>query len=266
MSIIDYAINKIKTIGIPKDVLELAFLKKPNELGLNVSIDSQIEDLVIKPIVLRDLNVLGGLKVTIPLNDCEIRTYNNTLYETNAIINVPYKVTNGRKILEALEILIIYNQEFTYGGDNRLLQVIDQLNRSKLSMENNLRVITDLRLIGPNTILVYDNVVNLSSGVLVAMVEHNSDLSNISMRYADDFYKLVKKACEAYIYNSVVVELNRGAIYNGHELGKVNEIIESYASAEEEYEQMLEEKWGKIMFMADRESMDDYVKSMIGLV
>ena len=265
MGLIVYAINKIKAIGIPKEILELAFLNIPNRYGIAASIDSQIENLVIDSIVLPDLNVLGGLKVSIEVDRCETELVNVTRSVNNAVIRVPFELTNGRKIIEPLNLMILYQSEFTYGGNERLLQTLDQLERSKLSMENNMRPIADLRLIAPNTILVYEPVMNLTNSILNVMVEHNRDLSNLSMRHADNFYELVKRACKAYIYNTVRIELDRGAIYNGHELGKVNEIIESYATAEEEYQQFLNEKWGKIMFMADEESKSDYIKGMIGL-
>ena len=266
MSVIDYAINKIKSIGINKNILNIAFLKQPNELGLKPSIDEQIETLVINNIVLKDLNVIGGLKIDIPITDCEIRYYQNTLYNRNAVLKVPFEVTNGRKIIEVLDLLLILSQEFTYSGNNRLSQVMDQLNRSKLNMENNVRPITDLKLIAPNTILIFDNVTMLQNGVLSVMVENNKNLSNISMRHADEFYKLVLLATKAYIYNKVKVELDQGALYNGHEAGTINTIIESYAEAADEYEQLIEEKWGKIAFMSDQRSMNELVEGMIGLV
>ena len=266
MGLIDYAINKIKKIGIDRHILELVFLKEPNGLGISPSIDEQIETLVIDELVLKDLNVIGGMEVNIPLDKCNVSYVQNTLYNRNAVVTVPFELTNGRKILEALNVLLILSQEFTYGGSNRLTQLMDQLSRSKLNMENNVRPITDLKLIAPNTILIFDNTTILQNGILNVMVEHNNNLSNISMRHADHFYKLVLLAVQAYSYNKVKIELDRGALYNGHEAGAVNTILESYADAKQEYEQLLEEKWGKIAFMSDRQSMNDLVGNLIGLV
>jgi len=265
MGLIEFAINKIKKIGINKEVLELGFLKEPNELGIRTSIEEQLETLVIKGLVLKDLDVLGGIQVTIPVESCKVTRYKNTFYNINAVINVPFELTNGRQIIEVLNMLVIYSQEFTYGGNNRIMQNLDMLNR-KVNMENNMRPITNLKLIAPNTILIFDNVNVLTNSVLNVMVENNENLSNISMRHSDAFYKLVKLATEAYIYNKVIVDLNKGVLFNGHEAGVINEILNSYSGKEEEYEEFLNSKWGKIAFMSDQKSMNDLVTGMIGLV
>ena len=134
------------------------------------------------------------------------------------------------------------------------------------SLHNDYRAVTDMELIGPNTILVYDNIITIVNGTLKVMVENDKNLFNLSPRYYNEFYKLCLLATKAFIYNKLVIEADRGMIYNGHELGKFNDILDSYNNAAEEYEQLLDDKWGKIGFMMDRQNMSDFVRSMIGLI
>jgi len=263
MSAISYAISKIKSMGIPMQVLNLAFLKKPNLFGISTSIDSQIRDLVIEPIVLKDLNVVGGKPLTIDVNTCYVDFYQNTFNTQNIVIKVPYEITGKKRIIEATELLLINNNKQFNMSTDPLTFGISKKFDFNMSTYNAGTPITNLELIGPNTILVYDNVVSLGQAYLNVIVEYNKNGSDIKRRYWLEFYKLCLLATKAFIYNKLIVDMNVGFIYNGHELGKVNETIESYADAAEQYEELLETKWRKITFLEDKNQMSAFVKGMI---
>jgi len=263
MSAINYAISKIKSIGIPMQVLNLAFLKKPNIFGISTSIDSQIRDLVIEPIVLRDLNVVGGKQMSIDINSCYVDFYQNTFNTQNLVIKVPYQVTGNRKILEAVNLLLINDMKrFNMTSDALTFGISKKMDFNN-STYNAGTPITNLELIGPNTILVYDNVVNLGQAYLNVIIEYDKNGSDIKRRYWLDFYNLCLLATKAFIFNKLIVDMNAGMIYNGHELGKVTETIESYADAADQYEELLETKWRKITFISDKNQMSAFVKGMI---
>jgi hypothetical protein len=98
------------------------------------------------------------------------------------------------------------------------------------------------------------------------MVEYDENLNALNPRTFINFSKLCIYATKMFIHNELVVELNRGYIQGGYELNKIQEIIEEYKDAEEQYYDFLENVWRKISFMNDTESYSRYIKSLINPV
>jgi hypothetical protein len=66
------------------------------------------------------------------------------------------------------------------------------------------------------------------------------------------------------IYNTYTVQLDIGELRGGQNLGKIKEIIDSYADAEQNYEDYLKEKWAKIAIMNDGERWLRALRMQIG--
>ena len=268
MNAIQKAIQDIK-FHIPNRILQLAFLSRYN--GSNLippTIDEQIEKLVIKAKVLVDINLVGGVAITLPVDKCyqEIIPYNPTA--NYMIINVPYELTDGRDILSALSLTYyMYSQSQIYAafGTNGGLKLTE---KAFDSIDPNVGGFstTNLELIGPNTILVHENLYTGIGGYLRVMVEYDENLNALNPRTFINFSKLCIYATKMFIHNELVVELNRGYIQGGYELNKIQEIIEEYKDAEEQYYDFLENVWRKISFMNDTESYSRYIKSLINPV
>jgi hypothetical protein len=89
-------------------------------------------------------------------------------------------------------------------------------------------------------------------------------MSHIQPRSYKAFCKLVEYAVKAFIYNEYIIEVDMGELRGGHNLGKFKDIIEGYSDAEELYSTYLTEKWQKIAFQNDRESLTRFLKLTVG--
>ena len=261
MSAIRHAVDVVMR-NISSKTLRLAFLKNTDNYKIETTLERQIEDLVIKPIVLKDTNLIGGTTITIPVDSCYQQQYYHNETSHNIIISVPLELTNNRKIIEPLGITSNTNNIGSSKGDGLMTnlgnKIMDQYDAPTVGLS-----ITDLELVATNTILVYTNVVALYNAYLRVEIENNNNFSNLNRKTIRPFGQLVLLATKMYIYTKLNVELESGALYNGHELGKVTTEIESFESASEEYETFLNEKWGKLMFMNDSVSMSRFIGNMI---
>ena len=263
MSAISYAIDRI-TREIPKEILELAFLRKASYFGVNTTLAAQITDLVIKKIVLRDTNLIGGINITIPVDKCKQTYYEKNRTNHNLVITVPYTLTNNKKIIEPLSLTANAVMDSNYNGTNNMMvnhmyNILDH--RSKVGEEF---VTSNLELIAPNTILVYEHITVLANAFLSVIVENNDNLSNLQPRSYLAFGELCVLAAKMFIYNKLIIDLDKGALYGGHELSKIADIVSSYESAFEDYDTFLKEVWSKITFMTDSVSYSKYIQSMVG--
>jgi len=262
MSAITYSINKVK-LAIPKKILDLAFITRVKAYRVETTIDKQINDLVINPIVLKDINIIGGTTIKIPLNRCYIEEYILNEYTTNVIIKVPYNLLNNRKITMPLSLTInTSNSDILLGNKTMLNEsIVKQYNHVNADIIGT--VYTNLELLSGNTILVQDNVPFTSNGLLEVIIENATNLSNIKPKSYIAFSKLVILATKAYIYNTLILELESGALYYGHDLSKMADIITSYESALEEYDTFLKETWAKVSFINDSTAYDEYIRMLV---
>jgi len=256
MSAIKYAIDRI-TREIPHEVLHLAFLRKTDYFSVQTSLEQQITDLVLHKILLRDLNVIGGMEVTISLDKCKVTYYEKNPTNHNMVIYVPYDITNNKKIVEPLSLAgnVTFNGNYN-SSTNPLISGMNNIIGHRASIGNKY-ITSNLELIAPNTILVYEETQTLFNGYLKVILENNNNLTNISPRSYLALGKAAVLATKLFIYNAIVIDMDKGVLYNGHELGKIADVINSYESALEDYNTYIEEKMGKIMFMNDKPSMSN---------
>jgi len=262
MSAIQYGISHIMR-KIPAEVLHLAFLRKADYFSVKTSLEKQISDLVIRNVVLKDTNIVGGMTITISLEKCNLTYYEKNRTEHNLVITVPFRVTNGKKILSPLSLVDDLGGSSRYNVSNNSL--ISAMN-NKVNHDAHIGsgfATSNLELIAPNTILVYEECDYLTTGYLKVLVENNENLSNISPKSYINFGKLCVLAAKQFIYNKLVIDIDKGVLYGGHELSKITDIINSYESASEEYDTFLEEKWMKTLFANDKPAMSNFLKAMV---
>lgn len=262
MSAIQYGISHIMR-KIPAEVLHLAFLRKADYFSVKTSLEKQISDLVIRNVVLKDTNIVGGMTITISLEKCNLTYYEKNRTEHNLVITVPFRVTNGKKILSPLSLVDDLGGSSRYNVSNNSL--ISAMN-NKVNHDAHIGsgfATSNLELIAPNTILVYEECDYLTTGYLKVLVENNENLSNISPKSYINFGKLCVLAAKQFIYNKLVIDIDKGVLYGGHELSKITDIINSYESASEDYDTFLEEKWMKTLFANDKPAMSNFLKAMV---
>ncbi|WP_144106678.1 hypothetical protein [Paraburkholderia sp. BCC1886] len=250
---------------IPPEVLQTVFVKRLERWrDTPKSIEEQILSLVIRPRVLPDCDLVGGTQIWVNLDGCRIG--GSDVYET--IFRIPKQRTNGRSIMSVLEVCFTDPSRISAAGiaangqNNMMLQggqaVMDAM--GMIPQTSTARI----ELIAENTVLVRDVMTMPANSYLRCTVANDENLNNIQLRSYHKFVKLVEWAVKSYIYNFYIVDLDVGELRGGQQLGRIKEIIDTYADAEASYEDFLEQKWRKVAFMNDDTSYNRYLRRMIG--
>jgi len=257
------AVNKALTelrYTIPEDILNIGFMERNTRINQVISLDERIMSSVIRPRVLVDCNLVGGIMTKVDLNRCNIVN----LADREFVVEVPKILTNGKSIVSLLSIVsnVIYSQSTAYSSMSPLSSAAMNM-FNNLSTENVVQT-SRLELIGDNTLIVQDPTIHLMDGILRCYIENNTNLENFNPRSYISFSKLVTLAVKSYLYNTCKVKLDQGYIYGGHELGVITEIIDSYSDAEELYQEHLNTVFRKVSFMNQSENMSRYIRSILG--
>lgn len=265
MNALNNAMNDLINYEIPKDVLEIAF---PDN-GFNISLEERIISKCVRPVILRDLNLVSGNSVYVMLKDCEIKATRNAdnIYSaaTEFIVKVPKELTNDKSIISVSNMILapltsVRSKPCMPDTMRSILKLNDSTSYEKLVQTSKMEVV------GENLIFISgipDWYRVASQGYLSLTVENNENLENIQPMYYRDVSKVIVSGVKRYIYNKLAVEIDKGYIYAGHELGLIKEFIDSYRDEKENYEELIQ-NWSAISLMNDRVFMDGYIRSMIG--
>ena len=254
INILTHGINKIK-FAVPGEILNLVFKSNLNRRDFNTSIDELIKRSVLIPIVMVDCNIMSGMTTDIPLSSC--RVLSSSMTET--VIVVDKKLTGGKSVLSALNITIPTDVPYENNDSN---PAIRQMANSMLN--NAPLAISRMDVVGENIIKISGNLTGIWNAVLTVSLENNIDMSNINIRSADYFAELCEYAIKAYIYNEWIIQLDKGQLYSGHQIGKIGEIIESYSDSHTEYREFLNNTWAKVAYMDDNVRMNKHVNMYFG--
>ncbi len=274
MNVIQKAIDDIK-FRIPRAILEKAFVGnygnwRPNN---RTSIDDLIMNNVLKARVLVDCNLIGGTQALIPLANLNQDKPN----EYMTVVHIPKERTAGKSINSVLHVSFISpgaiaswagaNAIGTLGafssGENTALMggaLGMMAAMDKIPMVSTSRC----ELIAENTILIRDSVSLQPNCYLRCVLSNDENLNNIQLRSYSYFCKLVEYAIKSYIYNTLVINMDRGELQGGVELGMFKEIVSQYADAEENYQDFLRNTWEVVAFMTDDSQYSRYIKMVIG--
>jgi hypothetical protein len=204
------------------------------------------------------------IKELIYLGD-HIRTRVEICGNDQFIVKVPKELTNGRSIVSVLNL--ISNDNFNSNSGIGMVDTQEVFTK----MANNLGSViiaqtTRLELIADNTILVSEPSVYLLNCYLRCVIENDDNMGNLNPRSYIAFSRLVELAVKSYIYNYMVVKMDRAQLYNGHELGSIKDVIDGYSDSESMYREYLREDWRKVAFLNNSLSTENYITSMFGNV
>jgi len=258
MNAVQNAIKDIK-FGIPMEVLVIAFSEQDRTLNNMINLDDRLLSAVIRPRVLVDCNIVGGIETKINLEQCKITSLSNREY----VVEIPKDLTNNRSIITVLSLVsnVIYGRVGSYGDTPDLLS-------AGLNVMNNLGTETvvqtsRLEMLSDSVLLISDPSIYIINGILRCIIENSPNMENIHPRSYNSFSKLVTLAVKSYIYNTLVVKLDKGYVYGGHELGIVKDIIDNYSTSEEDYQEYLTTVWKEVAFINDTEKMNRFVRMNI---
>ena len=278
MNPIKYSIDMMLRIGIPKAILNVAFLSRlmsPREANL-FTLAAKLREEIIDNRVLIDINLVAATMMTIPLRMCE--RLESDYY--NSVWRVPKELTQGKAIISVDELIAASANVMTidggygqnspgvytptmagYGSVGAVAGAAQQMFNSSMPVPNMMNALC--YLVGENVIMVKDIVIVPTSMFFRVFVENDSNLNHIQPAYYTTFYELVLLATKAHIYNNVVIEQDNAFIASGGELNRFREIVDTYSDAAEAYIEKLDE-WACCAITNDPESQRQFYQLGIG--
>ena len=264
MNMIEKALMEVRN-RIPREILEITF-QKTDYMGrpLPISIDTLIREKVIDARVMVDCNIAGGEQILIKLDEVSPQWVEPPY---SAVYNVSKSLTRGKSITTALSIGYgnmaaagnAYQAQF---NTSAMMDATNQVLQSHLSIP--MVSTASVELIGDNVIYVRDSMSIPQTLWLRCVIENDENLNNMGIRYALDFAKLVELATKAYIFVNINIHLDVGQLHGGMNLGKIGDIVDSYADANELYDTFMEEQWRKQLLMSDHETNSRIMKAAFG--
>lgn len=259
------AIDEVK-YRIPKEILDLAFLPRHRMWNsAPINIDDQIMSLVVRPRVLVDCNLVGGTEAFVNLDGLGGERPD----DFTSVYRIPKSHTQGRSIISVLNVTFADpNRNVTFGVMSNINNTaMMRAGNSVMDAMGNIPITSTAKcqLIGENVVMIRDTTVLPANIFLRCILANDENMSHLQLKSYRAFSNLVTLAVKSYIYLTKTIEIDIGELHGGMNIGKIKEIIDSYADAEELYQQMLAEKWGKISLMNDSEQYTRYIRSLISV-
>lgn len=265
MNPISKAISEIK-FTIPYDVLRIGFATNEWRSDPLLTLDQEMKNRVIKKRVLQDCNIFGGQTMLVPLDGI-----NPVFADPRTMIyEIPSERILNKEIMSVTSVgFYPYNSLFGssamgYSQNTGGSSLASAGTRLADAVSNIPMLSTaDVELVGNNTVLIRDQIRQGGIYTLRCILANNENMENLHIRYIPSFCKVCILAVKSYLYNRLIVALDRGYIEAGVELTSVKSIVEGYADAEEMYQTELHETWRAISFMAGPHSHKRLIKMQI---
>lgn len=276
---IDLALRKIY-ISIPKQILEFAFQKEPDERSK--SLDECIVSKVIEGFVRPDLNSISGKYKEIALDPAWcVETYVPSSY-VSAIPLIPYAVyhvpNHARENRNISQVLCVKSPYMGLGSIGSFSSAVGtpglSLNAGNIAcsiLDNMTGAKTPVL---PNPILLQGNKIKLTPmemsmmtmfpWILQCRLEFDIDFMNMTPDALSSFCELVLAATKSYIYNNTVIEMDMGVVHSGQNIGMFREIITEYKDQFERYE-VLRNDFHSASNYLDQETMREIMLMSLGL-
>lgn len=252
---------------IPPTILETAFVKRTarwREAPKNL--DNSIMESVVRPRVLVDCNLVGGVEASIPLEGAEVDV--EVAEDHTVVYRIPKKLTQNRSILSALAVTFVSPHNYSsYGavaGQNNSTML--QAGQAVMDAHGMIPVTSTARvsLIGENVVMVRDTQTLPPGAHLRCILANDETLSHIQMTSWRPFCKLVELAVKSFIYNEYIIQMDQAQLEGGVALGRFKDVIDGWADSEELYQDYLTNTWQKVAFMNDAPAYTNHLRRLIG--
>ncbi len=265
-SVTSYVVKYIRR-RIPERILKDTFMKdRPFSPTSVANMDSRIINQVIREVVLPDCNQIGGREALIDLTDLrpisidqDGRVYripkNKTMQAS--IVSVKYA---GYQQLTTAQVGSVTGGMVGYTtGGSQVAGLVASVYNSIIP--DNITGTVDVSMVegSDNTVFIKDWGGGQLPYWLLAVVEHDEALNQISPHSYPFFAKQCLYAAQMLIYNKMVIEMDMGKLYGGAELGRFREIIDGYADAADNYDTYLRETMEVVFMLNDpRKKQEHY--------
>jgi len=258
--------------NIPREILQEAFIPKNDDNSL--SLDTYIEQIVITQRVLLDCNLFAGKKKRLLLqHDFLEKVKTPKVYSTLAagytgVYRIPPEEREYRDIAYVIELLY----PFSASGYNHI--TIPPTNAYGMSATSKTMDVLNSHTYGnvanpPRPILLAGDLIKLDppqlthiDWILVCALKYDKEFTSLNNDAIYPLSELVLCATKSYIYNTLILKIDKAYITQGQELGRFREIIERYESEHEKYKELLDKFRGTATL--DREIISDMVAMMFG--
>lgn len=255
---INYAVKRVQNV-IPRVVLEAAFGQPSLQRqwgdrefnpAIPVSIEARIISEVIDSRVRGDADLTGAKEIDLAMSQLEVNQFTSWTW----VIYIPEEATGGCRVTQFLGIYIMQqdylsNTNFPWMGQNSLAHGAQGLVATygsipSISSENG-------HLIAPNTIEVRDMNVVRNGGMVRVKVDSDEAMSHLKPGTYSYWADLVLEATKAYVYRVLVIEMGRGELEAGYQLGVFKDVVDGYADAEQNYQDFLKATWRRVNQLND---------------
>lgn len=262
MNAVTYAIDMVKR-QIPDEVLKQTFISLfAHRTRIPVTVSSRLAEEIVYEKVLKDINLIGGTTILVPLDRCEL-VGQDKLY---SIYHVPKELTGNRSIVSIQEVTVSGYYIASGGVSTNLGSEGANAAVQMVASTQSVPYVSEARcsLINENTVMIelpYHMAVN---NVMRCVVEYDSTLRNLDPRAYMDFADLVVLATKAEIWLKNQVPMDTGYVKGGAQMGSYKEIIDSYSDAMEQYKTMLKTHWAVVDKLNDYETKKRLLTSLVG--
>lgn len=273
MDPITFALTEVRH-SIPPYVLALVFSPAGRQFAHHQgAVDAAIRDKVIEGRVRAYVDTKGPTEIEIPLAGIAPEFIDRF----NQVWRIPKERTQGRRITSALAIS--YGQ-FGIGGVGMSSGLHNPYNSSGgcgysqtmdvasgiMQSHTPIPIVQSafLSIIGDNVLLVSDYMPLGRELWLRCLLSSDSEFSFLRPQSYGTFAQLVVLATKAFVYNNYIIEMDRGVLSGGQELGAIRNIVEEYRDANELFLEMVRERLGKMVAMNDPRRVHRHVKMITG--
>lgn len=232
---------------IPPQILQLAFMPTQQHVWNNISIDQQIVDKVVNSRVRKDCNLLGGKTIQISLTGPMLEQVVQTTSQVNSgtgsfsIYRIPPDQRDFCDITEVHRVMFPLPNAGGHATTSVKGATICAYTQELIHSRTGGGIPPT-----PTPELLSGDLVRLHPGghtqidwVLVCQVAYDEAMNSLNGSSVDAFAELCVLATKMYIYNQLIIQLDRSYVEYGMDIASVRQIIEPWSDLNEEYREKL---------------------------
>lgn len=248
---ISYALQRVR-LQVNSHLLDLAFQENPfYDAYRHASLEAKIRHVIIEQWIMPDLDIVGGDRVVISLQDLQPKEFQNAW-----VYQIPLSMTRGRHItrIDSIETGMADTGPQQTVGDALLNAASGPESSGTARVE----------ICGPNTIALHERIVAMNTFIR-ATITNDENLANLPVPYHRKFSQLVILATQAYIYTKLNGVLNDPAYSGGPTSGNLQSVLDGYSDAITLYDELIDTEFRRIFQLKDKEHKRRNLQAQLGL-
>ncbi len=256
---LDIALTRIK-FSIPSQILDLAFTTRlPHEATYPV--EQMILEKIIRGIVRKEANIYGGkakqivllprYKEKVKLDEQDNYTYTGPF----SIYRIPPSEREGQAIVDVTGVAYRGNYAGYIPHANGYAAGVNVNTLGAGVLDSHTFASSPPR---PDVTLLSGDLIRLSPSqhstliwVLSCRLGYDQDFTNLNQQAIDTFTDLCVAATKMYIYNKLVIAMDKAYIDAGYENNAYKTEVDRYQDQQDRYRELLKEFAGAVLLDPD---------------